>query len=131
MEIEMQNLLETDLPAMCLEFDNEDDIAFTVLVTLAASDTVISESYLSKIVGGCIIDSDTFSETMWTNVAIFFGMGLLPLYCDCIPNTDQCMVSDILKKDTYIMGQMLEFKESPQFLYARTKIENLRMEMMY
>ena len=125
-QLEIDQFLMFELADVCGLIENQELRAYAIAMTIGAAGDEISESWLKIYLSSCAVDK----EQMDIHIAVFNGMGLMNITCDC-NDEFSCMKVRFMGHPGYSLGQTYKTMESHEYLDARERFESLRQDLIF
>jgi hypothetical protein len=124
-QLEIDQFLMFELADVCGLIENQELRAYAIGLTIGAAGDEICESWLKIYLSSCAVNK----EQMDIHIAVFNGMELITITCDCDDELS-CMKVRFHGHPGYALGQTYKEHKTPEYLDARARFDSLRQDLV-
>lgn len=122
--LELAEFLMNDLASTYSDFESDSTFAFAIMANIAIVGDSIPESLLRLYTAPVadLIGQDITQSSMW----YFHGASILSIDCDCMDQSDHCLVTDMNDNPWYLKGKSDMTEGNPMYNLAVSDVMALR-----
>lgn len=124
-QLDIDKFLMFELSEVCKEIEDQKLRAYAIAMTISAVGDSIQESWIRLYLSQCPVEKNE----MDIHLAVFQGMGLLDIACDCEGYNPSCMPSRFKMHSGYVLGEKYKANNSVEYKGAKSRVDALRSEL--